>query len=61
MLGMSMWFACTVEGRDACVGELVCKTAGDHILDRGEEGGERDGIADSWTTNLRQTTELNIA
>ena len=41
MLRMRMWFACTVEGRDTCVCELVCKTAGDRILDRGEEGGER--------------------
>ena len=41
MLRMRMWFACTVKGRDTCVFELVCKTAGDRILDRGEEGGER--------------------
>ena len=32
--------------------ELVCETAGDRILDRGEEGGERGGIADSQTKKL---------
>lgn len=54
---MRMWFECTVEGRDTCMCELLCKTVGDRIIR--EEGGERrGGIADSLTINLRQTTEL---